>query len=135
MDIAALRPEVRLTYIGIAWKCFEILEVSGSDEELDPPHAAPTHTSVNANDDDDDDEDGDDDEDDDDEAGNGAVAEEDEDDPLASVHAVSMNALHRDDASELSEDESLVSKPRLKLREILFYDDKVAVFRARHGRL
>jgi hypothetical protein len=26
-------------------------------------------------------------------------------------------------------------RPRLRLREILFYDDRVAVFRARHGRL
>ncbi len=25
--------------------------------------------------------------------------------------------------------------PRLRLREILFYDDKVAIFKARHGRL
>ena len=27
------------------------------------------------------------------------------------------------------------SKPALRLREILFYDDKVSIFKARHGRL
>ena len=28
-----------------------------------------------------------------------------------------------------------VKRLKLKLREILFYDDKVAVFKARHGKL
>ncbi len=38
-----------------------------------------------------------------------------------------------DEGSYTHEDER--KEPRLKLREILFYDDKVAVFRGRHGRL
>jgi hypothetical protein len=38
-----------------------------------------------------------------------------------------------DDDSELSDDER--PEVRLRLREILFYDDKVEVFKARHGKL
>ncbi|CAK4030738.1 hypothetical protein AC578_5764 [Lecanosticta acicola] len=64
VDIVALRPEVELCYMGIANKCFEILENGREGEALA---------------------------------------------------------------------EKIVG--RLRLREILFYDDKVAIFKARHGRL
>jgi hypothetical protein len=42
-----------------------------------------------------------------------------------------------DEDEETDDEDGTVSRkgPRLRLREILFYDDKVAIFKARHGRL
>jgi hypothetical protein len=176
VDIVALRPEVELCYMGIANKCFEILEnrhfsprggrdpddddstdasrsdpqfahpavaaAVDSEDDENPAVALPTsqhhslhnhhhqhhlhHGTVAAAEDIDSDvitdeeeaeeEDDDDDEDDDDEDSDVITDEED-----------------LDDVSEISSDSCSTS--RLRLREILFYDDKVAIFKARHGRL
>lgn len=150
VDIVTLRPEIQLCYIGIAGKCFEILEASRGTSSHSGSHAHGAHqhhhnnniagnmSAANVEEDDDDDEhsDGDteDENDDGDDAGGGnttADAGTDDEDG--------------DDSSDDSGDgdsdtESMFQEPdqgqsHLRLREILFYDDKVAIFKARHARL
>jgi hypothetical protein len=81
--------------------------------------------------DDDDEDDGSEDEEDEDEDDNGTVAplgiDPDETESEMSEHEDS------DTDSYVSSDD--ISKVRLRLREILFYDDKVSIFKARHGKL
>jgi hypothetical protein len=175
VDIVALRPEVELCYMGIANKCFEILEnrhfsprggrdvddddtdasrsdpqfahpavaaAADSEEDENPAVAVPTgqnhplhhhhhqhhlhHAAAAAAEDTDsdvisDEEEAEDDDDDDD----------DDDDEDSDVITIDEDL--DDSSSEISSDSSSTS--RLRLREILFYDDKVAIFKARHGRL
>lgn len=126
VDIVALRPDVELCYLGIAKKCFEILEnVRG--KEADGSTASNTMVG------DDEDEDGDEDDDDDDE-----MADEDDDDD----HSQNSSSASTEAADTDSEDESGAGDRtrrgrgvHLSLREILYYDDKVTIFRARHGKL
>ncbi|KAK4542398.1 hypothetical protein LTR36_006855 [Oleoguttula mirabilis] len=127
MDIVALRPEVELCYMGIASKCFEILENKrewdGRPESRlglglggvieDAGSDGDEEDDDEAEDEDDEDEDADVDEED------GTESDEDEE----------------DEASDSEGDGVEGRAARLRLREILFYDDKVAIFKARHGRL
>ncbi|KAI7665711.1 hypothetical protein KC318_g6951 [Hortaea werneckii] len=135
MDIVALRPEVELCYMGIQSKCFEILEnkrewngrpdshlgMSGTAMD-DGPSDGEDEDEGDVEDDvdDEDDEEGQDDELDETESDDDADDDDDDDD---------------DDASDLEEATIDGRAARLRLREILFYDDKVAVFKARHGKL
>ncbi|KAK5140862.1 hypothetical protein LTR04_002820 [Oleoguttula sp. CCFEE 6159] len=138
VDIVALRPEVEICYIGIATKCFEILENKRPDYDLrreansSPIPGPPGHHHVDmpSSEDEDDDDDPDDD-DDDDNGGDGG---------LGMAGGEETDSDEDDDAQDGSEDEAYENEdhknsPRLRLREILFYDDKVAIFKARHGRL
>jgi hypothetical protein len=138
MNIIALRPEVELCYIGIAHKCFEILENRHHDGSRG---SAETHSSVmnggpggaviDEDEDDDEDDASEDDEEEEEDDDNGtaiAPVDPDETESEASDHDDSDS-----DSSTSSEDER--SKVRLTKREILFYDDKVAIFKARHGKL
>lgn len=128
VDIVALRPEVELCYMGIANKCFEILESKRDHHDHDPRNES--HLGLPASDPDEEDEEevidmGEEDDDDDDDGDDSEVTESD----------VSSSGYQTD--SDL-DDEGSAGKngtARLRLREILFYDDKVAVFKARHGRL
>lgn len=140
VDVIVLRPEVELCYMGVSHKCFEILENRPHD---DGHNSADVHSSA-ANggpggavtDEEDEEEDGSDDDDDD---------EEEEDDNGTAIGAPA--GLDPDETeSELSDhDDSDTdsydgsddgrNKVRLRLREILFYDDKVSIFKARHGKL
>ncbi|ETI28009.1 hypothetical protein G647_00458 [Cladophialophora carrionii CBS 160.54] len=143
LDIVALRPELELCYLGIQGQCFEILEYasprkcsasSGGDfsaDDIGPDGdgMAPNHTdthNVAADNHHDDSHD--------DEADDHADGNEDSD-----FDAVS------DEADDLSDDGegnqsgdgtgSGAHRPTWRLREILFYDDKISIFKARHGRL
>jgi len=138
VDVIALRPEVELCYMGISHKCFEILENRPHDESHG---SADAHSSaanggpggtVTDDDEDDDDDDGSDEEDE----------EEEEDDdngtaiaPIDPDETESEMSDHDSDTDSYSGSDDGRSKVRLRLREILFYDDKVAIFKARHGRL
>lgn len=139
VDVIVLRPEVELCYIGIAHKCFEVLENRPHDES----HGSADNHSSLANggpggtvtdDEEGSDEEGSDEEeeeeDDEDDNGTAIVAQVDPDEtePEMSDHDDSDS-----DSYDGSEDGR--SKVRLSLREILFYDDKVAIFKARHGKL
>ncbi|KAK9421018.1 hypothetical protein SUNI508_06163 [Seiridium unicorne] len=144
VDIITLRPEVQLCYVGIRNKCFEVLECSPTYGVTDhfgsngsAPHQAGGAISV-IDLDEEDNEDG---------SNNNSEADETEDeDDDAGTHASSQTDHENDDdftevsdiesdADDFEEPEHSQSTPRLRLREILFYDDKVAVFKARHGRL
>lgn len=142
VDVIVLRPEVELCYMGVSHKCFEILENRPHD---DGHNSTDVHSSAAANggpgggvtdEDDDEEEEGSDDEDDD---------EEEEDDNGTAI-GVSAGLDPDETESELSDhDDSDTdsyngsddgrNKVKLRLREILFYDDKVSIFKARHGKL
>jgi hypothetical protein len=119
LDIVALRPELELCYLGIQSKCFEILEYpKGRRPSVDYSSAA----------------------------GAGDSGASDDEDGGHSQAAAAQPENHGDDTdSEVSssrdaetdaEDDHMVQGTRqFKLREILFYDDKVSIFKARHGRL
>ncbi|KAI9835000.1 MAG: hypothetical protein M1819_002723 [Sarea resinae] len=146
VDIVALRPEIEICYIGILSKCFEILEnqvhetrSTNRDSSTSPANAGPggifPGTGIGASDeeedevdDDDDDDDGDD--DDDDDEGTVPVGDPDE-----TESDMSSDQQYGSEDDYLFSDDDDDSRPRLRLREILFYDDKVAVFKARHERL
>lgn len=135
VDIVALRPEVELCYMGIANKCFEILENrKGTDSWSavgDPSHPDTHQHDVDDGVESDDVEEVDEDDED------GVDVEDDMEEETESSDGSDSD----DEASEggWSDDDGGVGggkgRLRLRLREILFYDDKVAVFKARHGRL
>ncbi|CRK31108.1 hypothetical protein BN1708_015901 [Verticillium longisporum] len=165
VDIISLRPEIQLCYVGIGKKCFEILENKPLDSsthgvattdpaaEVGAPgsgHVVPgQHGSGGDEAADDDEEDAsDDDEDasqvdtseDENEDGpggggagnaNDAASVVDVDDSQSEASLGSSDS----DADSFREADHVGARPRLRLREILFYDDKVAIFKARHGRL
>lgn len=142
VDIVALRPEIEICYIGISSKCFEVLE----NKRLTERHAS-HDTSTNAanagpggidpddpsdSDEDDDEEDVDDEDEDANEATTTTAT-------AADAQETDSDASSEEDDSDNEEEENGAigdkQRPRLKLREILFYDDKVSIFKARHGRL
>ena len=120
--------------MGVSHKCFEILENRPHDEahgSTDSHSSAANGGADAVTDDEASDEDGSDDEDDEepeDDNGTAIVQDPDETESEISDHDDSDT-----DSFDGSEDGR--TKVRLRLREILFYDDKVAIFKARHGRL
>ncbi|KAJ3569081.1 hypothetical protein NPX13_g6202 [Xylaria arbuscula] len=129
VDIISLRREIRLAYVGLWDKCFEITEhsscLNNSFQDNDDHAISVTDTDhIGGNSDGDDDT-----EDDDNDDGNDSFMDGDSD----FMEEVSEDAD--------SESESFAGgaanrpQPRLRLREILYYDDKVELFRARHGKL
>ncbi|GKT55418.1 F-box domain-containing protein [Colletotrichum tofieldiae] len=150
VDIITLRPEIQLCYVGISTKCFEILESKPVEESgasttsVTADHGVMGHDSgVDGEDDEDDeDEDGTD-----DETASQVDEEtseeegEDDDTPASAMEAEDSQSEASAAAQDSDDDDSMRdvdcghSRPRLRLREILFYDDKVAIFKARHGRL
>lgn len=139
VDIVTLRPEVELCYMGISHKCFEILENKPHDDliSLAEQHAATGHGGGPFVDEDDDDEEdeGSEPEDDDDD-------EEDEEDDEGVMNAIVDPDETESDMSDhdISDDDSLDedsgdTKATFRLREILHYEEKVAIFKARHGKL
>lgn len=146
VDIITLRPEIQLCYVGISTKCFEIQESKPAEERNDSTESGTSDHGVMAHDSGADEED---DEDDhvvtDEETASQEeeeTSEEEDEDDDTPASAVDVDDT-QSEASNMqdSDDESLrdadhgPSRPRLQLREILFYDDKVSIFKARHGRL
>ena len=122
--------------MGVSHKCFEILENRPQDETHGSAdsHSSATHGGVDtvtddeASDDGGSDDDADDDEPEEDDNGTAIGLDPDETESEISDHDDS-------DTDSFDGSEDGPSKVRLRLREILFYDDKVAIFKARHGRL
>lgn len=121
LDIVALRPEINISYVGMQTKCYEILEGKGNeyDTETDDVHSegfvpgAETWAGSDTND-------------------------EDSDDDDEGMTVDSQSDLSEDDRHSLGDDDASDydnGRPRVsfRLREILFYDDKIAIFKARHG--
>ncbi|KAL1901848.1 hypothetical protein Sste5346_001551 [Sporothrix stenoceras] len=160
-DIVTLRPEVQLCFVGIGAKCYEVVELHGSErgddggdnatsnaggggaDSVDGSIHDGTDTSSTSSDDDE--------EDDDDDSGDDDEDDDDDDAPPPHPHHdfVPDAAAHThdsDDADHLSDSgdsddsfleggDAVARPPRLQMREIFFYDDKVSIFKARHGRL
>ncbi|KAF2399925.1 hypothetical protein EJ06DRAFT_582524 [Trichodelitschia bisporula] len=138
VDIVTLRPEIELCYMGIASKCFEILENKPPSYEFQHdvyhPEAGSSGnttggympiTVVNDNGELTDEDDEDDVDDDDDLEG----------DPVDDSQSESSDDANDDSDDDLDSAVEDKKVPRLRLREILFYDDKVSIFKARHGKL
>ena len=138
VDIVALRPEVEICYMGIANKCFEILENRRSRTESWPGRPD-SHLGMNGGNIEDDGAAGSDAEDDDDDEDADGTAEAADDAEEAEENAEADTETDDDEeeyeGSDSSSDSGGRGAARLRLREILFYDDKVAIFKARHGRL
>lgn len=121
LDIVALRPEISISYVGMQTKCYEILEGKGNeyDTETDDVHSegfvpgAETWAGSDTNDEDSDDDD------------EGMTV-----DSQSDLSEDDRHSLEDDDASDYDNGRPRVS---FRLREILFYDDKIAIFKARHG--
>lgn len=134
MDIVSLRPEMELCYLAIVNKCFEILEGSRDDDTTARVHDSstapgnPGRDDTNSSDEDSNDEDEDDNDDanDDNTAGDSPGDDSDLDSEAESTD------LSEEDLAGL---DGQAKPPRLKLREILFYDVRVSIFKARHGKL
>ena len=125
IDVVALRPEVELCYVGIKEKCFEILEIKegksskdGAGQIVDDDDDAETHQDHSSDDDDD---------------------SEDGDSSPVNTPATQTQGMDSDVDPLTDEEPDPVggggTKLKLKLREILFYEDRISVFKARHGRL
>ncbi|KAG9945180.1 hypothetical protein KCU85_g7423, partial [Aureobasidium melanogenum] len=123
VDIVTLRPESCLCYLGIMKKCFEILEQKPGSRSTDRSRVGPEDDSDSG--DEDDEHEGSDDED---------FEDGDNEDDIDSGDAASDTTDSYVD-SELGLSDNEQDLPTLRLREILYYDDKVAVFKARHARL
>ncbi|KAK6003685.1 hypothetical protein QM012_009456 [Aureobasidium pullulans] len=123
VDIAALRPELGICYLGIMKKCFEILEQRPGSRRTDNNRIGVGDSSGSEDEDDDDDVLIDEDEDDD---------GHDDDDDSGDTGSDTTDSF---EDSELDMSENERESPSLRLREILYYDDKVVVFKARHARL
>ncbi|TQS36596.1 hypothetical protein Golomagni_02949 [Golovinomyces magnicellulatus] len=128
VDVIFLRPEIELCYLGILNKCYEVIESkhfdinsASIDMHLGNLASGPGNVVINHDD------------------------HEDEDDSqTATSGSVSLNLgengfeISQDSGSDSDSFECPInneSKHQLRLREILFYEDKVAIFSARHGRL
>ena len=137
VDVVAIRPEIEICYLGFSTTCFELLENrhhedsswSRFDTSTAPAHASPGGVDVT---DDDSDNDDDNEEDDDDVNNSDPAADPASEDPEDSDSDAADGSIEESDEDSL---ESEKQRPILKLREILFYDDKVSIFKARHGRL
>ncbi|KAF1843905.1 F-box domain-containing protein [Cucurbitaria berberidis CBS 394.84] len=130
LDIVHLRPEIELCYMGLSTKCFEILENRPSNYDLrhEGMHADGSGSGFVANDPmlSDDESEATEDEDDEDMVDGAVAGGGDETESEAS-----------DEVDAESDDESFMQDsqkgPKLRVREILFYEERVEAFRRRHG--
>ena len=122
LDIVSIRSELRITYIGLLMKCYQILETCSKGDDLEGDESP-------AN--------GDDPHDDND--GLSSFDEEpvdlSEDDGQPPSAAPNDTDSFSSDVSDYDTepDENGASYVRFRLQEILFYDDKISIFKARHG--
>jgi hypothetical protein len=145
LDIVHLRPEIEICYMGISTKCFEILENRPSNYDLrhegrtsstspDPDSPPPSglgaagyhipHDMLS----DDESEATEDEEEEDFDAGLGPEVEGED-------TGSEMSDEERDDSDDDSFLQDERKTPRLRIREILFYEEKIETLRARHGTL
>ncbi|KZM22695.1 uncharacterized protein EKO05_0009621 [Ascochyta rabiei] len=133
LDIVHLRPEIELCYMGLTHKCFEILENRPTNYDLRSDsmsgeggagaHGYVGHDPAMISDDE---SEATEDEDDDDDNGAAGLAVEEETESEASE----SNEADSDDESFMHEEHR---GPKLRVREILFYEERVEAFRRRHG--
>jgi hypothetical protein len=124
LDIVSIRPELKIAYIGLHMKCYQILEARHDDNPLDFDDNPTTDHSPPHSDDEDD--------------GWGTQphnqdTEDDTDDDDAEGANTEILFSDPDDYDTEPEEDQSVSRIRYRLQEILFYDEKVSIFKARHG--
>lgn len=134
VDVVAIRPDVQLCYLGIRNKCFEILE------KKQKPKSSTHGAAIDDADSDDDSDEHDSNDEDNDSDGSVDPATAPAPAPAPAVHNDGdSDADHTPDTDEEDDGRNSSSgsgrKIKYKLREILFYDDKISIFKARHGRL
>ncbi|KAF3218150.1 hypothetical protein TWF106_007744 [Orbilia oligospora] len=138
VDVVTLRPECGLCYVGIVNKCFELLE----GEEGNEDGSGHDNTVMTDEDEDDasDDDDGTDDGNDDDGSDDGDETEDADETSDTEGSPLATSGMYPSasfDSFDEYDDDVLPKRKRVSIREreILFYDDKVAVFKARFGKL
>ncbi|KAF7174206.1 hypothetical protein CNMCM5623_006691 [Aspergillus felis] len=120
LDIVAIRPEVGIGYIGIQSKCYEIVESKRGDKDDDLDDTDDSHSEGFV-------------------PGGGPwpASDMNESEDEDGMDSVMESGSEPSDYGTSSDDESSSdctrSRTTFKLREILFYDDKIAIFKARHG--
>ncbi|OJJ47999.1 hypothetical protein ASPZODRAFT_63428 [Penicilliopsis zonata CBS 506.65] len=124
LDIITIRPEVGLGYVGVHSKCYEILESKRGDkdddsDDPDDPQSEALHP---------------------DPSGSGYEDEEenDSDDSPSEVGSEEVSVAERSSSEDDEDDEddehaADAKRASFRLREILFYDDKISIFKVRHG--
>jgi hypothetical protein len=122
LDIVTIRPEVGISYIGIQTKCYEILEGKrGEKDDFDDADDSHSEGFVPGSED----------------WPPSDTNDDDSGDDVAGSTLESNSELSSDDRSSSDGDDSEFESNRLRvafrLREILFYDDKISIFKARHG--
>lgn len=122
LDIVSIRPDLKITYIGLHTKCYQVLERIGPGNDSDVDGSQSLNSSHPGDD------------------GLSAFDNEpvDDDEPdLPEVVPLSQTSLigYSDDSddSDSGLEESGASNVHFRLQEILFYDDKISIFKARHG--
>ncbi|KAJ5139163.1 uncharacterized protein N7515_004011 [Penicillium bovifimosum] len=124
LDIVSIRPELKIAYIGLHVKCYQILEARHDDNPGDFDDN-PTTDYFPALSDDEDEGWANPSNESDEDSGEG-----DDDQGTADTDLLSSD---RDDYDSEPDEEQGASRIRYRLQEILFYDEKVAIFKARHG--
>lgn len=127
LDIVTIRPEVGISYVGMQSKCYEILEGKRGDKD-DDLDDLDTHSEgfVPGGDD---------------WAGSDSMDDDSDDsDAAAAVSAADSHSEASSDDRGSSDGDDVefgggISRVAFRLREILFYDDKISIFKARHGSL
>ena len=115
LDIVSIRPDLKLTYIALQGRCFQIREGGrdGSEPVFDFTNAVENPSDL------------------DDEV------EEDSTGPSGD-HDSSMHDSDRlsntlSDGYDTGPDDEGPKRVRFRLQEIIFYDEKISIFKARHG--
>lgn len=133
LDVVSLRPEIELCYLGVSTKCFEILEKQRKPKQQNGLAPGPIPTSNE----DGDGSDGEDPPTDEDDEESDSAALPTATNPAAETTVAADHQAGEDDWSTSEDERPKAPKGNVdfKLREILFYDDKISIFKARHGRL
>lgn len=121
LDIVSIRPDVGINYIGIQSKCYEILEKRNGDKDEEFDGSDSSHSgALPASGED----------------LSGSDNDDDSDDDIQADSAVDAQSMLSDEPVSDGEDSgSDIARPQtvFRLREILFYDDKITIFKTRHG--
>lgn len=120
LDIVSIRPELKMTYVGLQTKCYQILEGGrdGKDSYFDEQT---TNDVIITGEDNLSDFEG--------------MSVSDEDQGLPSYEEAGQDLLSDldDDDYDDEPDDGSAERVQFRLQEILFYDDKISIFKARHG--
>ncbi|KAJ5414074.1 hypothetical protein N7509_000701 [Penicillium cosmopolitanum] len=122
LDIVSIRPELKMTYIGLQMKCYQIQEGAGDGKELDFDNQTVNDISIAGDDNLS-------------EIDAMSIQEDDQDIPPYTDGASDLlsSDLDDDDDDDDEADDDSAGRVQFRLQEILFYDDKISIFKARHG--